>query len=134
MMKAPARVAARLLCAALFFVVGCATGTGAGPSVEALPPSPSGYELYVWEDVEVHFTLITGTTRPKRLDEVQVGEVDVREGGLVTVGGTGFDRLARVLKKVPSGTLVARRTLTGLPTLSDPNKAKLQELLQTVGS
>jgi hypothetical protein len=136
MMKALVRTAAPLLCAALFFFHGCATVEGAGPSVETLPASPSGYELYVWEegDVHVRFTLITGTTRPKRLEEVRVGEIDVRDGGLVTVGGTGFERLSRVLKKVPSGTLVARRTRPGLPTLSDPNKAKLLELLQAVGS
>jgi hypothetical protein len=130
-----AHTARRVLCAALvILLVGCATVEGAGSAVQTLPASPSGYELYVWEDGQIHFTLITGTARSKRLEEVRVGEVDVREGGLVTVGGTGFERLSRVLKKVPAGTLVARRTLPGLPTLSEPSKERLQELLQTVGS
>ena len=67
-------------------------------TVDELPHSMKGYELYSWpEDGQWHFTLITGTNRNKTLEEV-ISNVDIiSEDGWVQVHVVGVDAIKHVL-------------------------------------
>ena len=57
-------------------------------TVDKLPRSMKGYELYSWqENGQWHFTLITGTNRNKTLDEITIGEDFISEAGWVAIHG-----------------------------------------------
>jgi hypothetical protein len=58
-------------------VTGCSSR--AAPTVEDLPRSMKGYELYSWQEGgEWHFALLTGTNRIKEVEEVMSSETRVR--------------------------------------------------------
>jgi hypothetical protein len=78
-----------------------------GPPAVPLPRSFKGYELYSWQvGREWYFTLITGTNRPKRYDELGLGSNTVQEDWVkITVQGT--DDLKATLGQLPPGTHVA---------------------------
>lgn len=71
-------------------------------SIEKLPHSMKGYELYSWpEDNQWHFTLITGTNRNKRLEEIVSKDDDIAETGWVKISAQGEDAIKVVLSKLP---------------------------------
>jgi len=99
------------LCVTALVLIGCGAGretlrpVAAWPS--ALPNSMKGYELYSWQaGKEWHFTLITGTNRLKRYEEIVSTENVVTETDWVklSVGGTG--NLRAVLSRLPEGETV----------------------------
>jgi len=72
--------------------------------VASLPHSMKGYELYSWlADSQWHFTLITGTNRNKKLDEIISGEDTISEAGWVNVHLVGIDAVKSALSKLPKG-------------------------------
>jgi len=76
-------------------------------SVEKLPRSFKGYELYSWlEDDQWHFTLITGTNRTKTIEEITSGEDYISETGWVKIHVVGLDAIKEVLSRVPQNELV----------------------------
>lgn len=71
-------------------------------SVEKLPRSFKGYELYSWlEDGQWHFTLISGTNRKKTMEEITSGEDYISETGGVKIHVVGADAIKEVLSRVP---------------------------------
>jgi hypothetical protein len=73
-------------------------------SVDKLPHSMKGYELYSWsEDSQWHFTLITGTNRNKTLEEIISNEDIISEAGWVQVRVVGVDAIKAVLSKLHQG-------------------------------
>ncbi len=71
-------------------------------SVDELPHSAKGYELYSWlEDGQWHFTLITGTNRTKTTEEITSDEDYVSETGWVKVHVAGADAIKDVLSRLP---------------------------------
>ena len=79
-------------------------------SVDKLPHSMKGYELYSWsEDNQWHFTLITGTDRNKTLEEIISKEDHIAESGWVKVHVVGVDAIKDVLSKIPQNEHVSWR-------------------------
>jgi len=76
-------------------------------SVEELPGSFKGYELYSWEEEgRWHFTLITGTNRVKTVEEITTEEDFVSETGWVKLQVVGADAIRDVLRRLPEGESV----------------------------
>jgi hypothetical protein len=76
-------------------------------SVEKLPRSFKGYELYSWEeDSQWHFTLITGTNRTKTMEEITSKEDFISEIGWVKIHVMGADAIKDVLSRLPGGESV----------------------------
>jgi hypothetical protein len=76
-------------------------------SVEKLPRSFKGYELYSWEeDSQWHFTLITGTNRTKTMEEITSKEDFISEIGWVKIHVMGADAIKDVLSRLPEGESV----------------------------
>ncbi|OGO14507.1 MAG: hypothetical protein A2Z02_03920 [Chloroflexi bacterium RBG_16_48_7] len=73
-------------------------------SINALPHSMKGYELYSWSrDGQWYFTLITGTNRDKTTEEIISGEDYISEAGLVKICATGTDALKSAFSKIQGG-------------------------------
>jgi hypothetical protein len=71
-------------------------------TVDKLPHSMKGYELYSWqENDQWHFTLITGTNRNKTLEEIISKEGAISEDGWVQIHVVGVDAIKTVLGKLP---------------------------------
>jgi hypothetical protein len=76
-------------------------------SVEELPRSSKGYELYSWEEGgQWHFTLITGTNRIKTSEEITSEEDFISETGWVKIEVVGADAIKDVLSRLPEGESV----------------------------
>ena len=76
-------------------------------SIEKLPRSFKGYELYSWEEEgQWHFTLITGTNRIKTIEEVTSKEDSISETGWVRIQVVGADAIKDVLSRLPEGESV----------------------------
>ena len=71
-------------------------------TVDRLPHSMKGYELYSWpEDSQWHFTLITGTNRNKTLEEIISNVNIISEDGWVQIHVVGVDAIKHVLSRLP---------------------------------
>jgi len=76
-------------------------------SIEKLPHSFKGYELYSWEEEgEWHFTLITGTNRVKTIEEITSKWDFISETGWVKIQVVGVDAIKDVLSRLPVGESV----------------------------
>ena len=76
-------------------------------SIDKLPRSLKGYELYSWlQDGQWHFTLITGTNRTKTMEEITSGEDYISEAGWVNVHVVGVDAIKEVLSRLPQNESV----------------------------
>jgi hypothetical protein len=76
-------------------------------SVEKLPRSFKGYELYSWlEDGQWHFTLISGTNRTKTIEEITSKEDFISETGWVKIHSVGVDAIKDVLSRLPQNESV----------------------------
>ena len=76
-------------------------------SVEQLPRSLKGYELYSWEEEgQWHFALITGTNSIKTLEEITSEEDFISETGWVKIQVVGADAIKDVLGHLPEGESV----------------------------
>lgn len=76
-------------------------------TVDKLPHSMKGYELYSWsEDNLWNFTLITGSNRNKTLEEI-ISEFDiVSEDGWVRVHVLGVEAIKTILCKLPQDEFI----------------------------
>lgn len=94
------------------------------PIAVGLPRSMKGYELYSWQpDGQWHFTLISGTNRPKTLAEVTLCQ-NIVEDEWVKMTVVGKDNLKRVLARLPIGTNVTwKRSLGSGPDTRIPGKS-----------
>jgi len=73
-------------------------------SVDVLPHSMKGYELYSWsEDSQWHFTLITGTDRNKTPLEIISSDDFISEAGWEQIHVVGIDAIKTVLSKLHEG-------------------------------
>jgi hypothetical protein len=71
-------------------------------TVDKLPHSMKGYELYSWpEDSQWHFTLITGTNRNKTLEEIISNTNIISEDGWVHIHVVGVDAIKTILSRLP---------------------------------
>jgi hypothetical protein len=76
-------------------------------SLNKLPHSMKGYELYSWsENNQWHFTLITGTNRIKTLKEIISKEDCISESGWVKAHVLSMDEIKEVLGRLPQGESV----------------------------
>ena len=76
-------------------------------SVDILPHSMKGYELYSWEENgQWHYTIITGTNRVKTMEEITSEEDFVSEIGWVNIHVVGVDAIKDVLSRLPWGESV----------------------------
>jgi hypothetical protein len=76
-------------------------------SVEKLPRSFKGYELYSWEEgSQWHFTLITSTDRTKAMEEITSKEDYISEIGWVKIHVVGADAIKDALSRLPEGESV----------------------------
>ena len=76
-------------------------------SIEKLPHSLKGYELYSWSDgSQWHFTLITGTNRLKTIEEITSKGDSISETGWVKIQVVGADAIKDVLSRLPEGESV----------------------------
>jgi len=76
-------------------------------SVEELPRSFKGYELYSWEEEgQWHFTLITGTNRIKTIEEITSKGDFISETGWVKIQVVGADAIKDVLSRLLEGESV----------------------------
>jgi len=76
-------------------------------SIEKLPHSFKGYELYSWEEEgQWHFTLITGTNRIKTIEEITSKGDFISETGWVKIQVVGADAIKDVLSRLPEGESV----------------------------
>jgi hypothetical protein len=70
--------------------------------VDELPHSMKGYELYSWsENNQWHFTLITGTNRNKKLEEIVSSTNIISKDGWVHIHVVGVDELNNLLSRLP---------------------------------
>jgi len=77
-------------------------------SLDKLPHSLKGYELYSWEeDNQWHFTLITGTNRTKTIEEITSKEDFISETGWVKIQVVGADAIKDVLSRLPQSESVS---------------------------
>ena len=87
----------------IVFALGVLVSSIGPASMEKLPHSLKGYELYSWrEDSQWHFTLITGTNRLKTIEEI-TSEGDVSGTGWVKIQVVGADAIKNALSKLPQG-------------------------------
>jgi hypothetical protein len=94
-------------------------------TVDGLPHSMKGYELYSWlEDGQWHFTLITGTNRNKILEEIISKDDFISESGWVKVHVVGIDTIKDVLKKLPQNESIM--WLAGMREQSEQTNSKIQ--------
>ena len=78
------------------------TNMPSATTVDKLPHSMKGYELYSWqENGQWHFTLITGTNRNKTLDEIVSNANIISEDGWVQIHVVGVDAIKTVLSRLP---------------------------------
>jgi hypothetical protein len=92
--------------ALIILVTGLAACSNA--SIEPLPRSMKGYELYSWqEEGQWRFTLITGTNRNKIISEIVIGESEKSEDGWVNLHTTGVSGIKDILNRVPEGEWVS---------------------------
>ena len=76
-------------------------------SIDELPRSSKGYELYSWEEEDQwRFTLITGTNRVKTVEEVISKEDFISETGWVRIQVVGADAIKDVISRLPEGESV----------------------------
>ena len=76
-------------------------------SIEKLPRSSKGYELYSWEEEgQWHFTLITGTNRIKTIEEITSKGDFISETGWVKIQVVGADAIKDVLSRLLEGESV----------------------------
>jgi hypothetical protein len=76
-------------------------------TIEELPHSFKGYELYSWkEEDQWHFTLITGTNRIKTIEEITSEGDVISETGWVKIQVVGADAIKDVLSRLPEGESV----------------------------
>jgi len=76
-------------------------------SMDKLPRSFKGYELYSWEEEsQWHFALITGTDRTKTIEEITSNEDFISETGWVKIHVVGADAIKDVLSRLPDGESV----------------------------
>jgi len=76
-------------------------------SIEKLPRSFKGYELYSWEEEgQWHFTLITGTNRIKTIEEITYKGDFISETGWVKIQVVGADAIKDVLSHLLEGESV----------------------------
>jgi hypothetical protein len=105
-------------------------------SVNELPRSMKGYELYSWSEYgRWHFTLITGTNRNKTTEEIISGEDMISEAGWVHIRVEGVQALKIVLGKIPpnehvfwGGGLRSESTPPGSVQFSLPDTAAVSEI------
>ena len=88
-------------------MLGVLVSSAGATSVEKLPHSLKGYELYSWpEDSQWHFTLITGTNRLKTIEEIISEGDSIYENGWVKIQVAGTDAIKDVLSRLPEGESV----------------------------
>jgi hypothetical protein len=76
-------------------------------TVDELPHSMKGYELYSWEEEsQWHFTLITGTNRIKTLEEITSEEDFISQTGWVRIQVVSADAIRDALSGLPEGESV----------------------------
>jgi hypothetical protein len=76
-------------------------------TVDKLPHSMKGYELYSWpEDSQWHFTLITGTNRNKTLEEIISNVNIISEDGWVQIHVVGVEAIETVLSRLPQNEYI----------------------------
>jgi hypothetical protein len=76
-------------------------------TIDKLPHSMKGYELYSWEEADQwQFTLITGTNRNKTIKEIAADEDFISEIGWINIHVVGVDAITDVLIKLPQGESV----------------------------
>ncbi len=72
-------------------------------TINQLPRSFKGYELYSWKvGEEWHFTLITGTNRNKTLAEIISAEDFISEIGWINIHMVGVEAVKTALGKLPA--------------------------------
>ena len=92
--------------ALLLVLVAGLTGCKASSS-QPLPKSMKGYELYSWQaSGKWHFTLITGTNRDKKLEEITTGKDQLTGDGWVDLHTDNVNELKNIIARVPAGTFV----------------------------
>ena len=96
-----------LIIISIVLVLGVLVSSIGATSIEKLPRSFKGYELYSWEDEgQWHFTLITGTNRLKTIEEITSQGDFVSETGWVKIQVVGADAIKDVLSRLPEGESV----------------------------
>ena len=91
-------------------------------TVDKLPHSMKGYELYSWqENGSWHFTLITGTNRNKTLEEITSTVNIVSEDGWINMHVAGIEAIKTVLSRLPEKEEVF--WLAGLRTERTPRES-----------
>lgn len=76
-------------------------------SARPLPSSMKGYELYSWYDEtgkSWRYTLITGTNRLKKVEEIMAEGNQITQSEWVKMTATGTDELIALLERLPPGT------------------------------
>ena len=103
----------------------------------SLPSSIKGYELYSWRAGDGwHFTLITGTNRNKKFDEIVSQEIVITENGWIKIPVHGVDGLQIVLDSVPESEHISWLDGKLVEFSNDPNfirfppKAIIEQVLQ----
>jgi hypothetical protein len=96
-----------LIIISIVLVLGVPVSSIGPTSIEKLPQSFKGYELYSWEEEgQWHFTLITGTNRLKTIEEVTSEGDSISETGWVKIQVAGADAIKDVLSRLPEGESV----------------------------
>jgi hypothetical protein len=96
-----------LIVISIVLVSGILASSIGATSIEKLPRSLKGYELYSWsEDSQWHFTLITGTNRLKTMDEITSEGDSISETAWVKIHVVGTDAIRDVLSRLPEGESV----------------------------
>jgi hypothetical protein len=95
----------------LFFLAGVllsSCGPASRPTATPFPESMKGYELYSWQEgSQWKFSILVGTNREKKLDEIKAEETVLR----------GVEALTAALEQIPAGQYI---TWSSRETLSFP--------------
>ena len=96
-----------LIIISIVLVLGILVSSICATSIEKLPCSFKGYELYSWEEEgQWHFTVITGTNRIKTIEEITSKGDSISETGWVKIQVVGADAIKDVLSRLPEGESV----------------------------
>ncbi len=91
----------------IVLVLGILVSSICATSIEKLPHSLKGYELYSWEEEgQWHFTLVTGTNRLKTIEELTSEGDFISETGWVKIQVVGADAIKDVLSRLLEGESV----------------------------
>lgn len=89
-------------------------------SLQTIPPSMKGYEIYSWEEEgQWVFKLMTGTNRQKSIEEITSDSDSIQDDTWINIKIYGVDNLKIILGRLPKGEVLFWLSKNSIEAMSD---------------